>query len=360
MNELLNDFHQLLDQRYYDNTIGAWLFSIAIFVLSPIVAQAIYRVFSNVIKKLTEKTETNLDDILVEALERPLLKLLLVLGVWLGLDILDLPPRIDAITKDTVDFLFTMLMAWFLVRLLDGFIEEYIKPLVEKSDSDLDDQLLPILQKVGKVLIWGFALIMSLKHAGYDVGALLAGLGIGGVALAMAAKDTIANMFGGFTILADRPFQLNDRIKVVGYDGVVKEIGLRSTRLQTLEGRTVTIPNSKFSETPVENVSWEPSRKITVELGLVYDTTPQQMEHALAILRDIAQQDRERIEEKIILYFSAFAPSSLNVTFTYYIRKSADVIETQNGMNMAILRRFNEAKLSFAFPTQTIYTVPAR
>ena len=201
---------------------------------------------------------------------------------------------------------------------------------------------------------------MSLKHAGYDVGALLAGLGIGGVALAMAAKDTIANMFGGFTILADRPFRLNDRIKVVGYDGNVKEIGLRSTRLQTLEGRTVTIPNSKFSETPVENISWEPSRKITVELGLVCSTTPQQMEEALAILRDIAKQNIDKVEEKIILYFSAFAPSSLNITFIYYIRKSADIIETQNIMNMTILRKFNDANLSLAYPTQTIYTVPSK
>ena len=350
----------LLNQVFYGNSVRDWLIALAIFIAAPWVARLGNWVFANVIKKLTEKTETNLDDILVASMEAPLQKLLLVLGIWAGLIFLELPPRVDAITKDIVDFLFMMLMAWFLVRLLDGLIEEYIKPIVEASDNDLDDQLLPIIQKVGKVLIWGFAIIMSLKHAGYDVGALLAGLGIGGVALAMAAKDTIANMFGGFTILADRPFRLNDRIKVVGYDGHVKEIGLRSTRLQTLEGRTVTIPNSKFSESPVENISWEPSRKITVELGLVYDTTSQQMDNAMVILRDIASQYADKVEEKIVLYFSSFAASSLSITFTYYIRKNADVISTQNEMNMAILKRFNEAKLSFAYPTQTVYATIAK
>jgi len=347
--------NEFLNRVYYANSIRDWLIALAIFACSPLVAKAAYWLFANVIKKLTAKTETNLDDIFVEALEKPLLKFLVVLGVWAGLTFLELPKQVDVITRDVVDFLFTMLIAWFLVRLLDGVTEEYIKPIVEKSESDLDDQLLPILQKVGKALIWGMAIILSLKHAGYDVGALLAGLGIGGIALAMAAKDTIANIFGGFTILTDRPFQLNDRIRIVGFDGNVKEIGIRSTRLQTLEGRMVTIPNSKFAESPVENISMEPSRKITLDLGLTYDTTPQQMDQALAILRDIAAKNSD-VEEKIILFFSAFSASTLNISFVYYIRKSSDIPATQNAMNLAILTRFNEAKLQFAFPTQTIYT----
>jgi len=348
-----------LDQVYYGNPVHDWLIAFVIFALSPVVAKAGYWLFANVIKKLTEKTETNLDDIIVEALEAPLLKMLVVLGIWSGLIFLELPSRVDAITRDIVDFLMMLLLAWFLVRLIDGLVEGYLKPLVEASDNDLDDQLLPILQKISKVLVWCLAVLMSFKHAGYDVGALLAGLGIGGVALAMAAKDTIANMFGGFTILADRPFRLHDRIKVVGYDGHVREIGLRSTRLQTLEGRTVTIPNSKFSETPVENISWEPSRKVAVELGLTYDTTPAQMEQAMDLLRRIAQ-DNPAVEEKIVLYFSAFAASSLNITFTYFIRKGADVIAVQGEMNLAILRHFSEAGLSFAFPTHTVYTIPSQ
>ena len=129
------------------------------------------------------------------------------------------------------------------------------------------------------------AVILAIQNAGYDVGALLAGLGIGGLALAMAAKDTVANIFGGFTILTDKPFTINDRIQVSGFDGWIREVGLRSSRLETLAGRIVTIPNSIFSDTPVENISAEPSRKVAVNLGLTYDTTPDQMEEAMNILK---------------------------------------------------------------------------
>lgn len=340
----MSDF---LNEVYFGNPLHDWLIALLVVVASPVLAKAGYWLFANVLEKLTSRTLTELDDILVSALEKPLMRLLLVLAVWLGVSFLKLPPRVDAVIGSMVDLSITLLTAWFLARLLDGVIERYLKPLAAISTNDLDDQLLPIIQKVGVVLIWGMALIMSLKHLGYDVGALLAGLGIGGVAVAMASKDTIANMFGGFTILADRPFQLHDRIKVVGYDGVVKEIGLRSTRLQTLEGRTVTIPNSKFSESPVENVSWEPACKIGVELMLAQESSPQKVEQALAILRDIVDHHAS-LEPKSSACLSQMSPSGFNISLVYYIRKEAEVVATRNEINLAILRCFAEADIRLA------------
>lgn len=340
----MNDF---LAQTYYDNTIQMWLISATIIILSTRLARVGYWFAIGAIKKLTAKTQTQFDDILVATLEKPLYILLVTLGLWLGFSLLVLPEKLDLFIRDVVDFVIIMTIALFLVRILDALADEYLKPLADRSESTLDDRLLPIVQKGSKMLIWGVALILSLKHAGYDVGALLAGLGIGGIALAMAAKDTIANIFGGFTILADRPFQLNDRIKIVGFDGTVKDIGVRSTRLQTPEGRVVTIPNSKFAESPVENISAEPTRKITLELGLAYNSTAQQMDQALAILRDIADHNSD-IENDSVVFFSNFTTLALNITFIYYISKAANIPETQNYINMTILRRFNEAKLQFA------------
>ncbi len=344
-------------QTYYGNTVQAWLVSMLVILLSGTVARTVYWLFANVLRQWTRKTTTHIDDLLIGMFEKPLVMALVLLGTWFGLGLLVLPEALDKAIGHVMQFLIILLAALLLARTLDALINEYIKPLADKSANDLDDHLLPLLQKGGKIIIWSMALIIGLNNAGYDVAALLAGLGIGGIALAMAAKDTIANVFGGFTIFTDRPFKLNDRIKISGYDGVVKDIGVRSTRLQTLEGRTVTIPNSKFAESPVENVSWEPSRKITLELGLTYDTAPGQMDQALAILRDIAAGE-PGVEGKTILFFSGFGPSSLNITFTYYIRKDADIPQTQNAVNLAILHRFNEAGLAFAFPTQTVYTIP--
>jgi MscS family membrane protein len=247
------------------------------------------------------------------------------------------------------------MIGWLLSRLFDALYAQYIIPLAAKSDTDLDDQLLPIVRKTVKVIIWSLTIIVGLNNAGYDVAALIAGLGIGGLALAMAAKDTVSNVFGGFTILTDKPFVINDRVKVAGYDGSVSEIGIRSTRLQLLDGRIVTIPNMKFADTPVENVSLEPSRKISIDLGMTYDTTPQQMEDAIDTLTKICETT-EGTESKKTVFFSGFGDFAMNIKFIYYIKKGADIAATQSLINMAILSQFNEKGLEFAFPTQTIYS----
>ena len=194
---------------------------------------------------------------------------------------------------------------------------------------------------------------MAIDNAGYKIGPLLAGLGIGGIALAMAAKDTIANIFGGFTIFTDKPFMVKDRIKIDGFDGFVEEIGLRSTRVRTLDGTQVTIPNSHFSDSAVENITREPTRKVVLNLGLTYDTTPANMEKARKLLKQIATKNNG-VNDKFLISFNAFGDFSLGILFIYYIKKSADILETQNDMNNEILTKFNESGLSFAFPTQSI------
>jgi MscS family membrane protein len=128
--------------------------------------------------------------------------------------------------------------------------------------------------------------------------------------------------------------------------------------LQTLDGTLVTIPNSSFSDSPVENVSAEPSRKVVLNLGLTYDTKPENMKQAMEILQEIAAGN-EGAEEKVLVSFNAFGDFAMNVLMIYYIKKEADILGTQTAMNMAILERFNAAGLEFAFPTQTLYTKPA-
>jgi len=174
-----------------------------------------------------------------------------------------------------------------LLAVIDALFEEYLVPLAEKTETTLDDQLLHVVRKLLRFVIWALGVIIGLNNAGYNVGALLAGLGIGGLALAMAAKDTVSNIFGGFTIFTDKPFQIGDRIRIDGFDGTVEEIGMRSTRLRTLAGTLVTIPNSRFSDSSVECVSAEPSRKVVATLGLTYDMSPGQMQQAMDTLGEI-------------------------------------------------------------------------
>jgi MscS family membrane protein len=313
-------------------------------------------VCSKVLRKLTNRTDTTLDDIVLDLIEEPIVFAFAVVGIWFGLGQLQLPETVDAWIWKSIQFLIVLSVTWLISRLLNSLFTLFLAPLAEKSENDLDNQLLPIVRKGTTFTVWSLGIIVALNNAGYDVAAVLAGLGIGGIALAMAAKDTVSNVFGGFTIFTDRPFKINDRIKVGGFDGSVSEIGIRSTRLRTLAGTLVTIPNSTFSATAVENVSEEPSRKVSLNLGLTYDTTPDAMERAMDLLRGVASSN-PNLEEKVIVGFSQFGDFALNITMIYYITSGADITATQTDINMEILRTFADEGLEFAFPTQTLYTI---
>lgn len=347
---------ELLQETYYGNTIMAWATSLGIILLSVMLGKVVYWIFSKIVRAFTSRTETKLDDIIVDMIEEPVVFAIIVSGIWFGLTILVLPEMAASAVSHSYSLILAILIGWMTARLFDAVYQEYLIPWSNKTDNDLDDQLMPILRKGVKMVIWVLAIVIGLNNAGYDVGALIAGLGIGGLALAMAAKDTVSNVFGGFTIFTDKPFRLKDRIVVSGYDGTVEEIGVRSTRLKTLAGRMVTIPNAQFSDAPVENISVEPSRKIVLDLGMTYDTTPDQMQEAMDTLRAIGNAN-SNTEEKTVIAFNGFGDFAMNIMFVYYISKSADIAGTQTEINMAILKQFNDKKLEFAFPTQTLYNV---
>ena len=347
----MSDF---LQKEFYWNTIGEWLIAFAIIVGSVLLGRLVYWLISKVVKKLTSKTKARIDDIIVDKVEEPVAFAVSILGIWYGLDSLNLPDAGHIWINRIYYLLVIFNIAWIINRLLDAFIEEYLQPLIESSENDLDDQLLPILKKGLHFTVWTMAIIVGLNNAGYDVGALIAGLGIGGLAFALAAQDSVANLFGGLTIFLDKPFTVNDRIKVHGFDGIVEEVGIRSSRLRTFEGRLIVIPNKVFTATEIENVSSEPSRRTIVMLGLTYDTSDLRLEEAMTILKEIHGANLDVLEEKQFILFDSFGDFSLNIRFQYYIRSGEDVMGIPSNINMQILQRFNAAKLDFAFPTQTV------
>ena len=344
-----------LAKEFYYNTIGEWAIALLILVGSFILAKIIYWIFGNVIKRASKRTKTKIDDILVDMLEKPVILGLTIFGLWYGIRQLVFPDTIVDWINNVYMALITLTVTWLLARLVDAIIREYLAPLTEKTESDMDDQLIPVVRKGLRAAIWILGIIVALNNAGYNVGALLAGLGIGGLALAMAAKDTVANIFGGITIFTDKPFQINDRIKLNGFDGTITEIGIRSTRLKTLDGRIVTIPNAKFTDGMVENVSLEPWRKVIINLGLVYDTSAEKMEKALELLNNIALGNPD-VEDEHHVGFNDFGASALGIVFVYYIKKGSDILGAQTAINLVIKKEFEANGLEMAFPTQTIYT----
>lgn len=346
----------MLSQIYYGNTLKEWMISLLIIVGAVILNKGIVLINKHVIRKLTSKTKNRLDDILFKMLEAPVLFGVILLAIWIASSRLNLDPKIDDFFSKTYQFLIVLNITWFIVRFVSALIEEYLVPAAEENTHKyLDNTLIPVIRRTVLGMIWFIGIVMALKNVGIDVGALIASLGIGGLAFALAAQDTIKNIFGGITIFTDRPFRIGDRIKVDGFDGFVEDIGVRSIRLRTLEKRLVTIPNYKVVEASIENITAEPMRRVMMTLGLTYDTAPEQMNEALSILKNMPKVIKEVDSKELVAVFSDFSSYSLNLKFIYWVKKSGDVMETPSKVNLEILEAFNSAGLSFAFPTQTVY-----
>lgn len=347
----MNDF---LSYKIYNNEVQEILISLA-FILGAIVLGRLVRWFAEkILPKLTAKTETQLDDVLVEVLKAPMLFALTLVGFWIGIKRLSMPVNVMAMIADIYKFLLVISATWFISRAVSTFINVILKEKVNDESSKMDEHALSLIKKVSSFVIWSIGVITALNNAGVDVGALIAGLGIGGVAIALAAQDTAKNIFAGMMILFDRPFKIGELITIDGTTGYVEDMGIRSTKLRTYSGQLVVIPNYKTADSNLTNITREPSRRIELNVGLTYSTTPEQMRQAMDILRKLPSSV-DGIEERVKVYFTSFGDFSLNITCWYYIKKDSDLFETQSAVNLQVLDEFNAHGLDFAFPTQTLY-----
>ncbi|MBC8753036.1 mechanosensitive ion channel family protein [Kordia sp. YSTF-M3] len=346
-----------LSRHYFMNTPSQWLTAFAYIVGGIIIAKIVYFIFKRISKKFTNVTKTKLDEVLIETLEKPVIFAIAILGFYLGMNKLNMTSAIESLILNIDKVLVVICITWFFVRFVNAIVEEYMEPAIEMSESKSKRQLLPIITKVVTITIWIIGIIIAFNTIGYNLAGLIAGLGIGGLAFALAAKDYLQNIFGGISVFTDKPFRIDDRIKIDGFDGKVEEIGIRSSRIRTLSGSLVTIPNSIFISNSVENIALEPTRKIVLKLGLTYQTSPAKIKEAMEILKEINADNQDIVTDVPVVFFENFSDSSLVILFIYYIRKEADIALAQNTMNLEILERFEKAGLDFAYPTQTIYSI---
>jgi MscS family membrane protein len=342
----------MLDTIYLNNTLESWIIAFAIATGAVVLGKLLYWIIQKTLKVYTKNTKNDLDFIFIDMIEEPLSLAITLFGLWFAIDTLTFSQSIDKFISSAFYFVIIFNIAWFATRLFDAVIEKYIAPKVLESQTDLDDILLPIIRKLINISIWAITIVIGIDNAGYDVTTMIAGLGVGGLVFALAAKDAVSNLFGGFIIFSDKPFNINERIIINGHEGYVREIGLRSTKLETLNGRMVTMPNSKVTDNPVVNISREKGRKIKFHLGLTYDTSVEDMQKAKDILMKILQEN-ENVRDEVVA-FDTFGDFSLNIVVIYWIISGKSISGTNDMVNMNILKEFNQNKLNFAFPTQTI------
>lgn len=343
--------------------LGITLGQYGLAFLAVLLSIALRRVFSTVVVgllgRIVRRTKTELDDMLFAATKEPLGFAFIIAGLFAAVFVLD-PPR------DPVDvrrFCFTVLkilviadITWLLLRLIDA-LSQYFAAVTGKTDSTLDDQLVPIVRKSLKVFIGILAFVFTVQNLGYSVASFLAGLGIGGLAVALAAKDTISNFFGSVTILLDRPFAVGDWIETGGDEGVVEEIGFRSTRIRTFGKTQLSIPNATLANSVINNWSRMPIRRVKMTVGVTYGSSAEQMERAVEGIRQILREHKEVYQDFFLVNFTDFGSSSLDI-FVYYFTTTtvwAEYLRIRQEVNLSIMWLLENLGMEIAFPSRTVY-----
>jgi MscS family membrane protein len=340
--------HNFFEKPFYGSTISEWFLALSIILGSLIVGRMLYWFFTRIMRMFTAKTQTKLDDIIVDKVEEPIVAALVIVGVWYGISVLNLEPEIRTQLKGIVYLLVILDIAWLIVRTVNGLIEEYIAPAVERSENHLDDAILPIARRGFGIIVWFVAIVVGLNNAGYDVATILAGLGIGGLAFAIGARTTIMNMFGGLNILITQPFKIDDRIQIDDHDGYVESIGLSTTRLRTfLDNFVVTIPNKSFSDKEVINISAAPGSKAEMIIPLPVDTAPAQVQALLDYLKDVALTNLY-VDRECKVTLKGFNDYALIVQFVYYIKLGAPFWDIQSEVNLTVMDFLRERGMRVA------------
>ncbi len=348
---------EMLENTYFNNSLWQYLLFMGSVVVAIIVARIIYYIFKTKLRKLADQSNAKFDNYLIDIIEEPIAVFTVAIGIWGGAKFLTLNDIALKFFDNIVHVLFAFTVTWLIIRLIDMLVTVYVEPIVGDSHSKLDDQILPILKKSAKTIVLILAVIIVFSNLGYDVISILAGLGVGGLALALAAQDAVKHIIGGITIFWDKPFQIGDWIEVGGQSGSVAEVGLRSTRLKTVGNTTVVLPNSDVANSTLENFSTRKARRMIVMIGLTYETTADQMDEAIKIVEETIKSIEGTNHEDIMIRFVNFGAFSLDLEIVYWITDMSNWKPIIHQVNMGIKRNLDAAKIDMAFPTETHYVI---
>ena len=343
--------------RYHLFGIELWkyLFSLIYIFLAFYVSKFLDYLTRVWLKKWADRTESKLDDLLLELLNGPVKIISFVIFLRVGLNVFEWPPEVQNGLSKSFTVIVAVTITYAVMKLVDLLMGYWHLRSAADADPQFREQIFPIIRKTFKAFVVVVAALVTLDNIGVNITAAIASLSIGGLAVGLAAQDTLANLFGAVAILLDKPFRIGDRITLDNVDGAVETIGLRSTKIRNLDGHLVTIPNKTMGNATLTNITSRPNIKTVMNLGLTCDTSTEKMRRAIAILEEIYRGNPKT--KDLLVSFNKFADSALNIQITHWWN-STDNREYLAGMqeiNLAIKDQFEAEGIYFAFPSQTVY-----
>ena len=343
---------EILNQVYLGNTVLSYAKALGIFILGIIVVKIFRTIVLHQLKKWAEKTQTTIDDFIIIGIEKSVVPILYYGTLYVAAKTLKLAPEI----LDALNIASAVVITFFAIRLITSILTFSIVSYTSKQeDGEQKAKQLKSISALAKLLIWAIGLIFLLDNLGVNISTVVAGLGIGGIAVALAAQAILGDLFSYFVIFFDRPFEIGDFIIVDNKTGTVEHIGIKTTRIRALSGEQLVISNTDLTSSRIHNYKKLQRRRVVFQLGVIYQTSADKLKIIPEMVKKIivdnptAEFDRG--------HFKSFGDFSLNFEFVYYVLSAEYVVymDIQQEINMKIYEAFEKEGIEFAYPTQTLF-----
>ncbi len=346
---------EFLHGSLFGNPLWQYLAAVIYVILAFYASKLIDYLVQVQLRKLVEKTDTEIDDLLLELAHGPVKVTAFVILLHVGLRVFAWPEWAEMFISNGLKIIVAGSLTYLVLKSIDLGMDVWQKRMMASGETVLDMHLFPVIRKSLKVFVIIVAGLVTSQNLGMNVTGLLASLSIGGLAVGLAAQDTLSNLFGAVALFVDKPFRIGDRILLDKIDGEVEGIGMRSTRIRNLDGHLVVVPNRQMANASLTNVSKRPNIKTVMNIGLTYDTTAEGIQRAMQIIEEVYRPHPKTTD--LIVSFNKFEASSLNIQIIHWW-DSTDAREhllNFQHLNIELKRRFDAEKINFAFPTQTVY-----
>ena len=351
MQEVLN--YQIFQISAYKYFIG-----LGIIILSIIIKIIFDKIISKGLKKWANKTKFIYDDILIEALIPPFKVMIVIAGIYFATTyvLLEKVKLIPPIVGKIMTAIILTIILWSVYRLTE-IVTEVMKNIFDKSDKILSKQFTPIVRTSLRAIVLIIGGIMIVQNLGINVSSLIAAGGIGGIAIALAAQDSLANVFGTFVMFSDKPFKIGDYIEFKNVSGVVESIGLRSTKIRTFDKSIISVPNKLITSEMVQNWSARPKRRIKFNVGLTYNSTSSKIKELIKNIKNYIKSSNDFDRKDFVVNFTEFKDSSLSIFINCFAATTNynEYLRILEDFNIALMKMVEDLELEFAFPTQSIY-----
>ena len=356
---MLDTLNKLWQVTFLDISLGRFAACFAVLVLALIGKRVLDYAFTKVFFPYASRTQNRFDDLLLAAVRKPAGLLVILAGLFVGLQILQLPSApldLRRFAAAILKVLVTFDVAWFLFNIVT-LLEVYLNRWVSRTESTLDDQLVPFIRKSLRIFIVFMAVLQVIQNLGYSISGLLASLGIGGLAVALAAREALSNIFGSVMIILDRPFGIGDWIKGGDMEGTVEEIGFRSTKIRTFGKTLISVPNNIIANMALDNFSRMPKRRIKMTVGVTYETSPAQMREAVERIRTLLKTHPAIDQEFFLVNFTDFGASSLDIMVYCFTSTTVwgEYLDARQDVSLKIMDILESMGLEIAFPSRSIY-----